>query len=359
MSKIVLLADTHFGCRNDSIAFLEYQFKFYNNIFFPYLEKNNIKTVIHLGDITDRRKFINYVILNRFKNDFIFRLKRMGIDFHVIIGNHDVPFRNTNEINSMAELFGSDEGVSFPKYYSRPTTVDFDGTDICFMPWINNSNYTEAMQHIQSTRAQILLGHLEVAGFHMNKSMINDHGLQPKVFENFELVCSGHFHTKSNRGNIHYLGTPYEITWSDHNDPKGFHILDTETRELERVVNPHNMFHKIFYNDKDTTLEELTNRDFDAYQGTYVKVITIHKENPYWFDMFLDKVYKANPTDISIVDDHKNIHELKEDDIINEAEDTMTILHKYVDNLENMNVDKKKLTSLLDSLYTQALHTEV
>ena len=75
--------------------------------------------------------------------------------------------------------------------------------------------------------------------------------------------------------------------------------------------------------------------------------------------MFLDKVYKANPTDISIVDDHKNIHELKEDDIINEAEDTMTILHKYVDNLENMNVDKKKLTSLLDSLYTQALHTEV
>jgi uncharacterized protein YjcR len=214
------------------------------------------------------------------------------------------------------------------------------------------------MQHIKSTRAQIALGHLEIAGFHMNKEMISDHGLQKEVLKKFELVLSGHYHTKSNQDNIHYLGTQYEITWSDYNDPKGFHILDLQTRELERIVNPYKMFHKIFYNDKNKTLEQLTDYDFDAFQGTYVKVVTIHKENPYWFDVFLDKLYKSNPENISLVDDHKHMDQTSEEDLIDEAEDTMTILTKYIEKIDT-DVDKKKLTSLMGTLYNEALHIDV
>ena len=320
-----------------------------------YLEENNIRTVIHLGDIVDRRKFINYIILNRFKTDFIFRLKKMGIDFHVIIGNHDVPYRNTNSVNSMQELFGVDKGESFPKFYSEPTTVNIEGCDILMMPWINNSNYNHAMTHIKNTKAQVLFGHLDIAGFHMNKDMVSEGGLQPKIFENFDLVASGHFHTKSSIGNIHYLGTPYEITWSDYNDKKGFHIFDTETRTFERIVNPYTMFHKIFYDDKEKNLEQLTDYDFDSLKGTYVKVVTINKTNPYWFDVFIDKIYKSNPENLSIVDDHKHMDQTNEEELINEAEDTMTIMRKYIEGLDTP-VDKKKLTSLIGSLYNEALH---
>lgn len=355
MAKVACITDTHFGARNDSLAFLDYFHKFYDNIFFPYLEENGIKTVIHLGDIVDRRKFINYIILHRFKNDFIFRLKKMGIDFHVIIGNHDVPYRNTNSVNSMQELFGVDKGESFPKFYSEPTTVNIEGCDILMMPWINNSNYNHAMTHIKNTKAQVLFGHLDIAGFHMNKDMVSEGGLQPKIFENFDLVASGHFHTKSSIGNIHYLGTPYEITWSDYNDKKGFHIFDTETRTFERIVNPYTMFHKIFYDDKEKSLEQLTDYDFDSLKGTYVKVVTINKTNPYWFDVFIDKIYKSNPENLSIVDDHKHMDQTNEEELINEAEDTMTIMRKYIEGLDTP-VDKKKLTSLIGSLYNEALH---
>ena len=355
MAKVACITDTHWGARNDSLAFLEYFHKFYDNIFFPYLEANNIRTVIHLGDIVDRRKFINYIILHRFKNDFIFRLKKMGIDFHVIIGNHDVPYRNTNEVNSMRELFGVDEGESFPKFYSEPTTVNIEGCDILMMPWINNSNYNHAMTHIKNTKAQVLFGHLDIAGFHMNKDMVSEGGLQPKIFENLDVVASGHFHTKSSIGNIHYLGTPYEITWSDYNDKKGFHIFDTETRTFERIINPYTMFHKIFYDDKEKNLEQLTDYDFDSLKGTYVKVVTINKTNPYWFDVFIDKIYKSNPENLSIVDDHKHMDQTNEEELINEAEDTMTIMRKYIEGLDTP-VDKKKLTSLIGSLYNEALH---
>ena len=78
--KIALLNDTHFGCRNDSPAFIEYQNAFYNDLFFPYLQKNDIKTLIHLGDVVDRRKFINHNTAHNFKKVFWNRLDELGID---------------------------------------------------------------------------------------------------------------------------------------------------------------------------------------------------------------------------------------------------------------------------------------
>ena len=149
--KVALVTDTHFGARNDSNIFDEYFYKFYDNIFFPYLEKNNIKTLIHLGDIVDRRKYINFVTLRHLKDTLLHPLLDRGVDFHVIIGNHDVPYKNTNDINSMAELFDQ-HNVS---YYSEPSVQSFDGTDILFVPWINTENYANSMNHIQTSKAQI------------------------------------------------------------------------------------------------------------------------------------------------------------------------------------------------------------
>ena len=63
-------------------------------------------------------------------------------------------------------------------------------------------------------------------------------GMSPKPFERFEMVLTGHFHAKSQKGNIHYLGAQMEFYWNDCGDKKYFHVFDTNTRELEQVVNP-------------------------------------------------------------------------------------------------------------------------
>lgn len=350
--KIALVTDTHWGIRNDSTPFLDYFGKFYNNIFFPELEKRDIKTIIHLGDIVDRRKYISYTTLRHLKDTFIHPALNAGIDLHVIVGNHDVPFKNTNEINAMHELF-DEYNVS---YYSEPTTVNL-GTDICIMPWINNANYSQAIQHMKETKAQILFGHLEIAGCLMSRGQTNEHGMSVEEFSKFDLVASGHFHTKSVTKNIHYLGCPYELTWSDYQDPKGFHVFDTETRELEFVRNPYRMFHKVFYNDVEKDGKELLEKDFSIYEGTYVKVITQTKDNPYWFDQFMDKLYGANPLNIQVVEDHLNMNLEDDSDIVNEAEDTVTILSKYIDGMQT-HVPKKSLDNLMKTLYNQALHME-
>jgi len=351
--KIALITDTHWGARNDSQVFLDYFSKFHDELFFPYLEEYGIDTIIHLGDIVDRRKYINYTTLRRLKDKFINRCVDMNLDLHVIIGNHDVPYKNTNEINSMKELFDQHN----VKFYDEPETVEFDGIDILLMPWINNSNYAHAVDCMKSTTAPVMMGHLEISGMMMMRGMANEHGMDMEMFKRFEHVFSGHFHHKNSKDNIHYLGCPYEITWSDYQDPKGFHIYDTDTREVEFIRNPFSMFHKVYYDDEGKSMEDFTNIDFSEYRDTYVKVVKQTVNNPYWFDMMLDNLYKHEPINIRIVEDTINLG-LEDDDVVNEAEDTVTILSKYIENMSD-DVPKKKLDNLMRTLYNEAIHLEV
>ena len=354
MARAALITDTHWGVRGDSKQFLDFFEKFYNDVFFPYLIENDIKVIFHLGDIVDRRKFINYVTLHRFKKIFINRLEELDIHMHVIVGNHDIPYRNTNEINAMDELFRSPNIT----VYSKPADVEFGSTSITMMPWINNQNYNDAMEFIKETKSQVLFGHLELSGFSMYRGMQSHEGMDTKPFEKFDLVCSGHFHHKSSCGNIHYLGNPYELTWNDYNDTRGFHIFDSERRELIFIQNPYRMFNKIWYDDKEATMEDITSKTFEEFTDTYVKVIVQSKTNPYWFDLMMDNLYKCNPANISIVEDHKNMDKLSDEEIISEAEDTLQSLHNYVDAL-NTSVDKNKLHKLFSSLYVEASNMEI
>ena len=339
--KIALITDTHFGARGDSALFHEYFMKFYDNIFFPYLEENKITTVIHLGDVTDRRKFINYNILDGLKIGFIEKMRKY--DTHFIVGNHDVYYKNTNRINSMEQLFGNDF-----KVYKETTTINIGGIDVCLVPWINSDNLNQTTKHLKKTKATVALGHLELNGFEMMRGIKCETGMDIKLFKKFDLTCSGHFHTKSNQGNIHYLGSPYEMYWNDCNDAKGFHILDTETLELDFIKNPHQLFHKIFY-------DETREYKLSSFANKYVKVVVKNKTDQYKFDVFVDSLYKAGVADLSIVDETD--FEFEEQSDVDTTKDTMSLLTSYIDNYE-IDVDKNKLKSIMQDLYVSAMRGE-
>jgi DNA repair exonuclease SbcCD nuclease subunit len=350
--KIALITDTHWGVRNDQLAFLDNNKKFLDNVFFPYLDTHSIDTVIHLGDLVDRRKYLNINTAKRLRDDFISPLHQREIRPYLIIGNHDTYYKNTNSVNSIQEIYGNDFRI-----YTSAEEVVFDGVPILFIPWICEDNREATLKLIGQTNAQIALGHLELAGFEMYRGSPVSHGDDRLLFDRFDLVCSGHYHHRSSSGNINYLGSHAEFTWSDYDDPKGFHILDTETRELAFVENPYKMFRKIWYNDKGSSTEDLLERDWDKYKGCYVKLIVQTKDNPMNFDLFTTKLYEAGPIEVVIVEDHRNMDTIDEQDLLNEAEDTLTILSKYIDTIES-NVDNKELDKLMRLLYHEALQME-
>jgi hypothetical protein len=225
------------------------------------------------------------------------------------------------------------------------------------LPWINVENQQRTLDHIRSSRAQVAFGHLEIAGFEMDRGNVCHEGMNRNIFSKFEMVLSGHFHHKSSDGHIFYLGNQYQMTWSDYGDKRGFHVFDTDTRELTFVENPYEMFFKIVYDDKnDIDFEQLNKTNFSKYAGTYVKIVVLHKNNPFLFDRFLQKLTDAAPLDISIVEDFSNLTSKDDSDIIDEGEDTMTILEKYVDGLQLESSDKLK--SILRELYVEAVNLE-
>jgi hypothetical protein len=236
-------------------------------------------------------------------------------------------------------------------------TIDFDGINIDIVPWICEENEVDIISSIQNTKSQICFGHFEIDGFEMDRGNVCVGGMNKNVLRNYDIVLTGHFHHKSTNGNIYYVGTPGEMTWADYNDARGFHIFDTETRELEFIENPYKMFHKIFYDDGKTDFEFWKKYDYSKYKDTYLKVIVVSKQNPYMFDNVLDNLYKAGVTDISIVEDFTDTNIDIEDDIVNQSEDTITILSNYIDNIP-LDVNSEKLKSLMRELYVEAVNTE-
>jgi UDP-2,3-diacylglucosamine pyrophosphatase LpxH len=348
--KIALITDQHFGARNDSIQFHEYFNKFYEEFFFPTCEAEGIDTIIELGDIFDRRKYVNFDTLERSRKYFFDPIIERNWQLHCIVGNHDIYFKNTNRVNAPSLLM-NEHNIHV---YENPEHVVFGDTTILFMPWINHSNYDRAMKYIEESKSQVCMGHLELKGFEMYKGAVIDAGMPHSVFKKFDMVMSGHFHHKSSRDNVHYLGAPYEMTWSDYNDDRGFHIFDTETRELTFYKNPYTMFNKVFYSDEDGSIVQA--RELGHIKDTYVKVVVKQKNNPYLFDVFMDQLNAHSPSHIQVVEDNLHLDLEDDENIIDEAEDTITIINKYIENLNLQN--PKPMNDLFYDLYHEAISNE-
>ena len=351
--KVALITDTHFGARNDNQNFNEYFFQFYENQFFPYLKEHNITDVVHLGDVMDRRKYVSYRIAKDFRERFIDKFE--GINLHMLVGNHDTFYKNTNEVNSLQELVdGRHKNITV---YEKSTEVEFDGCKILFVPWINTENMSHTMKMLQTSDAQICMGHLELNGFEMQRGLFMDHGWDKQEFKRFDMVMSGHYHHKSDDGQIFYLGTPYEIYWNDWNDPKGFHVFDTEKRELERIVNPYTIYSKIYYDDTVSIFDD--NHDMSAYKNKYVKLVVVNKKDLYQFDKFVDRLLQADCHEVKIIEDFSELDASNvSDDIVENTEDTMTLLERYIDDLP-IDLSKDRLKNTTRELYIEAQDLEI
>lgn len=351
--KIALITDTHCGAGNDNQSLNTFFIKFYEEVFFPYLEKHNIKNVIHLGDTFDRRKYINFKTLNSWHSKVFSKLNSMCDRVDILIGNHDTYYKNTNSINSVSELLQIYENFNS---YENASEVMFGNLKLLYLPWMCEDNKEHSLNLINSTDAKICLGHLELIGFEMYAGQINvDKGLRKEMFDKFYMTMSGHFHTKSNIGEMHYLGAPYPMMWGDYGSQKGFHVLDTETMELTFIPNPIKIFKKIYYDDTDQTHESLIeNSDNSDISGMFIKLIVNKKTNPYLFDKFLEKLYEHNPCDITVIESFLESDEMESAEI-DQAKDTLSILKECVDLLEIDNKDS--VNELMRDLYLEALNT--
>lgn len=342
--RCAIITDQHFGARKGSKIFHDYFKSFYDNVFFPVIEKKEIKYVIDMGDTFDNRKSIDFWSLEWAKKNYYERLRELGVKVFTIIGNHTTFYKNTNQLNTIETLLSEYDNV-IP--ISNPKDILVGDLSILMIPWINSENQEYSYNKISSSNSKVAMGHLELNGFYAHRGHVQESGMDPKIFDKFSRVFSGHYHTRSDNGKIFYLGNPYEIYWNDFNDKRGFHIFDTKTFDLETIENPYKIFEKIYYN--DTPIE---NFNFEDYKNKIVKIIINKKSDSKNLELFLDKLYKIGVHELKIIENFDfDIDTCLED--VGEFEDTISILDNYVESLEP-SFDKSKLKNVIHKIYKDA-----
>jgi DNA repair exonuclease SbcCD nuclease subunit len=376
MTKYAIITDTHAGGRGDSLVFNEFFFKFWEGTFFPYLEKHGIKHVIHMGDVVDRRKFINFAVSDSWHKRFFKVFEDREISLKVIIGNHDTFYKNTNDVNCMNQIFWGYKNVEvFSEAQDVFLSEETPTRPYAFIPWINSGNYQKTMDYLANTSAQIAFGHLEISGFEMDVGNVCDSGFTRKTFDKFETVFTGHFHHKSSDGKIFYLGNTYQITWADYGERRGFHVYDTESQVLDFVPNPNMMFHKLTYDDSTpegrSEILHVTSSGMvipvlqAAIKGTYVKIIVVNKTDPHLYDLFMDCIQKMEPFEVTTAEDFSVAVGMDDEELddLEESTDTVSVLNKYIDALEAnsalpQNITGIRTKNVLRELYVEAVNIE-
>ena len=350
--KIAILNDTHAGCRNSSDIFMDYQERFYRDVFFPYLLENDIKQIVHLGDYYDNRKTINFKALQHNRKIFLEPMRKHGITMDIIPGNHDVYYKNTNELNALKELQG--HYMNEVNLIMEPTVMNYGGTEVAMVPWINPENEKDTLEFLKNTSAEIVGAHLELQGFEMSKGQVCMEGMSRKHFDRFDMVLTGHFHAKSSMDNIHYLGSQMEFFWNDCDDPKHFHILDTETRELTAVLNPIRIYEKIYYDHENMNKF----KDLKYLDNKFVKVIVTNKGDPYEFERFIDRVQAQKIHELKIAEDFAEFIGSNVNDDNISVDDTETLVYDYIDNVIT-DLDKGRIKKEVSHLMKEAQSMEI
>lgn len=345
--KVAIVTDSHCGVRNDSPAFLDQHERFFRDQFFPRIAEAGCEAIVHMGDLLDRRKYVNYKTAEVLRRSFV--EPASSYQTWVICGNHDVMHKNTNEINALRELIG-DRIETIGIVESSPRRVRFGSMEIGLLPWISGSNRLECLEFIDTTPATVIASHLELAGFKMYRNSIESHGMDASPFSRFDAVLSGHYHHQSSRGNVVYCGAPFEMTWDDAGDERGFWILDTETGSMDRVVNPSGMHVKLHYDEGGDEVSE-------SVEGRVVKLIVRGRADGKKFDDYVRSLENASPADLQVVDDHLHLDVAvgEDDEEVVGVEDTPVVLRRAVADLDSDGVDGPALETLLMDVYREAV----
>jgi len=341
--KIAIITDQHFGCRKNSKHFHDYFLKFYNDVFFPTLEKEGITTIVDMGDTFDSRKGVDFSSLAWAKDHYFDRLEKMGCEIHTIVGNHTAYYKNTNDVNAVDLLLREYDNV---KIYSEATDIKIDNLNILLVPWINSENEKMTLEALNNSKSKCVMGHLEFKGFRIHRGFVMDQGTDVKLFDKFDRVYSGHYHTRSDDGKIFYLGNPYEMYWNDISDTRGFHLFDTETLEHTPIDNPYKMFYNIYY-------EDTNHQTFDTrkYDDKIVKLIVRKKTDQTQFERFVDKLYNSNVFELKIVENFQLID--NEDFEAFESENTLSILNRYIEE-SDIDLEKSRIQTMISNVYQEA-----
>ena len=339
--KVLIISDTHYGVRGDNVAFYDYQKKFMDNVFFRFIKEQKPDAIIHLGDLVDNRRVVNYRTHDRLMDDYLKPMAELDIEHHWLVGNHDSFYKNTLKTNAV------DKFTLSGTVHSEAKEINIKGVRCLFVPWICQDNEAETMKLVKSSSAQFCFGHLEIDGFEVRRGSIHKGGSNRSHFAGMDTVFSGHFHNRSHGNNIRYIGSAFQFDWSDYGEYKGMALLETETSRVSYFRNPYNMFNVLNYDENDSSEPSLKN-----LENTYVRLVVKSVKSKSKLDDFISQINDCGPVDLKVID-HTDYNKIVLPDQEVLVDEVKTVCHNYIDALDIP--IKNNIQEMFDNLYRKSI----
>ena len=364
--SIAIIGDTHFGNNGFSKEVLDFQLEYFETKFFPHILKNKIKNVIHLGDLVDDRTKIDMFVLQNIKERFFQWFDDHGVTLHCIVGNHDMYFKHNMKYNFHTANLKEFSNVEI---YTDPTTFHLDGYKFGIVPWKTNHDDYKFPSYKD---VDILLGHFEMADVLMHSARMSKHGMDVNAFLKYKMVISGHYHAVSQKANIFYCGTQYQMSWNDFNDKKGFWELgeDYSLKMIENTISPKHL--RLVYSEVEGKVEiistgeggharEITITEASKLaKNNHIKLVLRKYKDDALFSSVFERISKETYDKVDVINEATAIEEIDEEEFHNKLEDTeavSTIINNFIEmSTFSADIDKTELLEKFNELHAKALY---
>ncbi len=346
--RIWLISDTHLGVRSNSREWMDIIDDYFNNFFIPLLREKYQPgdILVHCGDVFDSRQSINLYVMNRGIDIFEQISKIMPI--YMIVGNHDIFMKYSNDIHSL-KVFKHIDNITV---FTEPQLVTLGNRKGLFLPWVDK--HDEFIQIIKNNPADLLFCHTDIKGMSFNKFVKIEEGAEADEISGFSRVYSGHIHYAQKYKNARMLGSPYELTRSDSGNPKHVWLLDLETDEeysFQNVISPKFLRYQLNW-----ILEQPVGELQKLFENNFVDLMI----SPQWsmkfpFSLFADKIKNYRKINPIITEDTAVMTE--DGELIEEYEDInlISLIEKHIRDLPYSENIKEKLKSTSVSLYYEMI----
>lgn len=357
--RIILTGDWHFGCHSNSKSWLYSSRDYFKKVFIPWLKENARPDdlLLHLGDLYENRTSIEQHV-NDIAVDVVEEISKI-LPFWIIVGNHDIYKKTTNEINALKNI----KYLPNVKVFTKPEMIQIGSKKAFLMPWVGKKRTISEQEVIQkSGGGDYLFCHTDFRGAKFNRAVTIQDGLVIDEDFHYDRIFSGHIHMRQELfGNqLTFVGTPYQITRADRDNQKGFYILDVESSKDKFIPNKYSPeFIKIHLSDYyDKTLNQLYQIIDNNFVDLYLENKLIADTSIFNFIAYIEN--RAKSLDPFFYSNTYDFDDIKEDIDKNynfgSELDITVLMKKRVEKLEYSDRVKTKLIEHLKTLHQKALN---
>ena len=346
--RIIITSDWHFGIRSNNLDWFEIMKDYHESFFIPWLEENIQEgdVIYHLGDVFDNRQNVNLLIAS-YAIDLFERLSKIA-HIHIILGNHDIYRKNTNDITSVDIL----KHIPNITIHKEPAIHTYGKIKCLLMPWRKDKDH-EQESLAKYKNIDYLFCHSEVKGVRTtsNPHIKLEEGNDVNLFKGFKRVYSGHIHFTQRFSNVNFVGNPHQMTRSDRGNKKGVWLLDANSGSESFYENTHS---PVFLKYKmasvlEETVESLQHKFLNNFVDLQLSSNFLSTCNISTLLSMLET--SARKIELDIQDDIVENEEVEIDENISGEFNILNISRTYIDSTPYDKELRERLMNSIKTLY--------